>query len=1086
MKYIIQYIILLLVVLQSAYGQQTDSRNYVIVRNYKQAGASPDNVSQVSIQVQYLDGLGRPLQNVSVKQSPDGLDVIQATEYDAAGRQAKQYLPYVAPSGTGAYRSGALSEVGAWYTANSALLKTSDLNRPYVETSFDQSPLNRLSAQRAPGNNSTNSTTKYKVNTASEIKRYDHDPSTNVIGQVGYYYEGRLTRNQFTDEQGNEVNEYTDKLGKVIAKQVEDSGITYYVYDNRGLLRGVLQPNFQDSGSYADFAFIYDYDNLDRMISKTIPGSGKTDMVYDNFDRPVLSQDANQLARGVWAFTKYDALNRAVMTGEVTSGNTRGTWQTSFNGTSTHHEDKQGSGVGYTLSNTLPAISESEILNVTYYDDYSFPGVQAYGHAFSVPGNAAVKGQPTGSRTRMLNTGAWLVSTIRYDAEYRPIEVVRELPDLGAAITTERVSTAYKYDLAPVVAQQQTDHLSSATGPIINSHWKVFQYDHADRLLSVTEKVKLGALEKQAATVAHRYNTLGQLQSKWIHSDDLLQFRLRTDYTNNIRGWITDGKTVYKQIQGGPDNPFFSYGLSYANGSSYTNGNISQMQWNGKDEAAFTKGLSFAYDGANRLTGSTGLSGYGDTESGITYDKNGNIKTLVRAGVAVDNLGYTYAGNRLTGINDATGSNTGVKGGSSSYGYDGNGNMISDGNRGATLTYNYLNLPKTVVIGGKTLAYDYDASGSKHKYVADTLTVKYEGGFEYNAVNAFKRLALSEGQAVLKNNAIVFEYYLKDHLDNVRVVFNEKGDILQKNDFYPFGLEIDRNSPVQTLAARNGINRYNFLGKETQVATGYIDLQARFYDPTIGRFMAVDPETDGQDEFSPYHYSFNNPIRFSDPDGRWPECCKGLVDFATGVGQAVNDDMGWGNPVQAQPGHVDKYNNGRTVGHVFSVVLGAGEVAAGALGLTASAGAEIGSAGLATPVVVVAAGASAGLVAHGGNAAMNAIDNLKNDKGRVNADSHPNSNKTSGNNSAAQNGQQKHKELSAKVQEKAKTKPGWESQPSITGKDGKTHRPDVQTPSGNLLEYKPRTPTGISKGKTQAKRYENQTGQKTRVIYYDN
>ena len=55
--------------------------------------------------------------------------------------------------------------------------------------------------------------------------------------------------------------------------------------------------------------------------------------------------------------------------------------------------------------------------------------------------------------------------------------------------------------------------------------------------------------------------------------------------------------------------------------------------------------------------------------------------------------------------------------------------------------------------------------------------------------------------------------------------------------------------------------------KETQLETGHIDLQARFYDPTIGRFTIIDPETEGQLEFSPYHYSFNNPIRFSDPDG---------------------------------------------------------------------------------------------------------------------------------------------------------------------------------------------------------------------------
>ncbi|MDQ6482671.1 RHS repeat-associated core domain-containing protein, partial [Dyadobacter sp. LHD-138] len=343
-------------------------------------------------------------------------------------------------------------------------------------------------------------------------------------------------------------------------------------------------------------------------------------------------------------------------------------------------------------------------------------------------------------------------------------------------------------------------------------------------------------------------------------------------------------------------------------------------------------------------------------------------------------------GNRLSSISDASGNNSGVKSGSSSYGYDGNGNMTSDGNRGAVLTYNHLNLPKTVSIDGKTLTYDYDASGTKHKYVADTLTVKYAGGFEYNASNAFSRLGLAEGQAVLKSGAIAFQYYVKDHLGNVRVVFNENGDILQKNDFYPFGLEIDRNSPIQTQVARNGINRYNFLGRETQIATGYIDLQARFYDPTTGRFMQVDPETEGQLEFSPYHYSFNNPIRFSDPDGRWPECCKGLVDFATGVGSALNDDIHGGNPIAASPGYVDAYNSGRTAGHYAAIVVGAAEIAGGALGVGASGFGAAVSGGAALPAALAAATASVGAMAQGAAIGMNAIDNLKNNKGRVNAE----------------------------------------------------------------------------------------------------
>jgi hypothetical protein len=109
-------------------------------------------------------------------------------------------------------------------------------------------------------------------------------------------------------------------------------------------------------------------------------------------------------------------------------------------------------------------------------------------------------------------------------------------------------------------------------------------------------------------------------------------------------------------------------------------------------------------------------------------------------------------GNRLSAISDGSGDNSGVKAGPSSYSYDGNGNMTSDGNRGATITYKYLNLPKTVAIAASpAFTYDYNASGNKHKYVNSTeaFTSKYAGVFQYNGVNALKRAVTSAGQMIV-------------------------------------------------------------------------------------------------------------------------------------------------------------------------------------------------------------------------------------------------------------------------------------------------------------------------------------------------
>jgi hypothetical protein len=61
MKHILTFFLLLSEV---ACLGQTDSKNYILSRTFKQTNAFPNDISKVNIQVQYIDGLGRPLQNV--------------------------------------------------------------------------------------------------------------------------------------------------------------------------------------------------------------------------------------------------------------------------------------------------------------------------------------------------------------------------------------------------------------------------------------------------------------------------------------------------------------------------------------------------------------------------------------------------------------------------------------------------------------------------------------------------------------------------------------------------------------------------------------------------------------------------------------------------------------------------------------------------------------------------------------------------------------------------------------------------------------------------------------------------------------
>lgn len=89
---------------------------------------------------------------------------------------------------------------------------------------------------------------------------------------------------------------------------------------------------------------------------------------------------------------------------------------------------------------------------------------------------------------------------------------------------------------------------------------------------------------------------------------------------------------------------------------------------------------------------------------------------------------------------------------------------------------------------------------------------------------------------------------------------------------FPFGLLMSGRSYESTT------QRYLFAGKELQPEWGVYDFGARFYDPSLGRWMSPDPLSDEFPSHSVYNYALNNPIRYIDPDGQAPfeaNCCPG-------------------------------------------------------------------------------------------------------------------------------------------------------------------------------------------------------------------
>ncbi|MCI5057873.1 MAG: hypothetical protein MRY83_17300, partial [Flavobacteriales bacterium] len=183
-----------------------------------------------------------------------------------------------------------------------------------------------------------------------------------------------------------------------------------------------------------------------------------------------------------------------------------------------------------------------------------------------------------------------------------------------------------------------------------------------------------------------------------------------------------------------------------------------------------------------------------------------------------------------------------------------------------------------VFSGVDTLRMLYTASGKKYlkKSIDSNGQINYKSqarNFEYvNGV--LESIAHSEGRTTKNGFSFQNEFTIKDHLGNPRIYFadlngNDKiesnSETLQKEEFFPFGLEAKSNSNVIGTE-----NLYKFGSKEKidDFGLDWIDFGARFYIPSIGRWNSVDPLAEKFLMWSPYNYALNSPLTYVDPDGR--------------------------------------------------------------------------------------------------------------------------------------------------------------------------------------------------------------------------
>lgn len=456
-------------------------------------------------------------------------------------------------------------------------------------------------------------------------------------------------------------------------------------------------------------------------------------------------------------------------------------------------------------------------------------------------------------------TGGTDVSTIQYNWAGQPIITVQKQEKAGVPTQTTETVTLMTYDDLGRVTQ--TDKKVRNTNVNSNNFPATFttivknKYDALGQLITKDLGNKPGAPGTALASTDYQYNIRGWLLSvnKGYVSDVAVTdryfgFELGYDknpqyagtwtslFNGNIAGmvWKSEGDKAKRKYN-------FNYDaanrLLKADFTQWVSGTGTTATFNTSAGIDFSMGGDPA-DGTNPGT--------------MVYDANGNIMRMWQKGLKlgssdfIDKLSYTYNtnSNKLLKVGDGlTATDNGKLGdfkdgsggnAANDYSYDVNGNLNADANKSISgITYNHLNLPQVITITGKgTITYTYDAAGSKLRKVTSDITVAgktitttttYIGGQVFvskltapadpnDYTDRLQFIAQEEGRIRFMQTPgsttgmLNYDYFLKDHLGNVRMVLTEE---VQQNIYPAATLEGTYNNTSTAIGYEQGFYTIN-------------------------------------------------------------------------------------------------------------------------------------------------------------------------------------------------------------------------------------------------------------------------------------
>lgn len=617
-----------------------------------------------------------------------------------------------------------------------------------------------------------------------------------------------------------------DSRGRLTSKKNPGSGVVNLVYDTRDRLVFFQDPYLLSKGKWLTTF----YDGLNRPVMTAFYPSPQTALQLQALLNEASTSNVTltntfpgttDLVVGtrVSGQSLYQASQSIVFQDGFTS-------ETGAEFTAQIDPNLQGSTEQITASNPLPGITGYQPITYTYYDNYNYPGAKIFqtsdiSRPQPDPANATyvqststatvqTTGLVTGTKELVLGTNQWLTNTIYYDTKGREIQTISDNLQAG------QISTSKLYDFAGRILSSyiHTTNLRSGIAPD-EQILTTYTYDDAGRPVKLTKKLNS---DPTKVIAQQAYDELGRVTKKVLGNNvEVLnyQYNIGSSLTSINKDYITGTNTEVNH---------FGEQISYDVGFKQPcfNGNIAGIIWKGFNTPTIrTYGLS--YDSTDRLTAADfrqqneGSSTYTNdkvdfTVDNLTYDANGNILTMRQQGLKVNkiatidqlNYGIAPTSNKLQYVYDlmsdpastlgdfkeSSGNMTSNQAGAPDYKYNDNGNLSKDYNKNIdTLIYNHLSLPELIHINGQgNIQYVYNAGGTKlRKIVTDssvnpvkTTITDYLDGLIYQN-DTLQFISHEEGRirfvtTANSTPALVFDYMIRDHREDIREVLTEKKD----------------------------------------------------------------------------------------------------------------------------------------------------------------------------------------------------------------------------------------------------------------------------------------------------------------------